>query len=358
MSRVYFVDSGLSGCYLVRCLLPLQENGWDGDRTSIRKGQNTPENKSLAAQAADIVVFHRPEQQQKLKLARILKAMGKKIVFDNDDTVKHDGGFRFNDYMDAERVKKGMAKINTTIDAFIKEADLVTCSTEFLADEYRKLNDNVIVLPNCVDAFLFDEPLRNEGDKIRIGITGSVGITNDLNVLEPILRHYEHDPRVQLVVFSLPPNKQDEYMRKLYQKEYEFWDSLDGVEWTPFADVEVYLKTLNELRLDIMLIPRADNYFNRCKSNIKFLEASMLEIPVIAQAFEDGLSPYQANPHDREHMLLATDFDSWIEQIEKLIADKGKRTSMAKGAHEYVLENYNIEDKAHLWPEAYTKMYE
>ena len=62
--------------------------------------------------------------------------------------------------MDEERLKNGLKTINETIDLFIKEADLVTCSTEFLANEYRKLNPNVVVLPNCVDPFMFDEPLK------------------------------------------------------------------------------------------------------------------------------------------------------------------------------------------------------
>jgi glycosyltransferase involved in cell wall biosynthesis len=356
--KVYFIDSGLGGCYLVRCLLPLQENGWDGDRVSIREGQQTPDNKALAAKQSDIVVFHRPEREEKLHLATILKDMGKKIVFDNDDTLKHDGGFRFNEYMDRERVKKGMTTIDENIDAFLKLANLVTCSTEFLADEYRKINPNVVVLPNCIDPFMFDEPLRNEGEKVRIGVTGSVAITNDLNVLEPILKHYENDPRVQLVVFSLPPNKQDKYMRQLYEKEYEFWDSLQNVEWQPFAPLHEYLGVLNELRLDIMIIPREDNYFNRCKSNIKFLEASMLEIPVIAQGFSDGLSPYQVNPDDQKNMLLATDTQSWIRNIEHLLADKQLRRSMGRQAHEYVEKNYNIADNAHLWVDAYKTLYE
>ena len=52
-----------------------------------------------------------------------------------------------------------------------------------------------------------------------------------------------------------------------------------------------YFDTLNDLELDIMMIPRKDNYFNKCKSNIKFLEASMCEIPVITNYFKD--SPYE-----------------------------------------------------------------
>lgn len=355
MPKVYFIESGLEGCYLVRCLLPLQENGWDGDRTSVREYQNTPENKAQAAQASEVVVFHRPEDANKLKLARILKKEGKKIVFDNDDTLKHDGGFRMNEFMDAKRVKEGLESLNDNVDAFIKEADLVTTSTEFLAQEYRKLNKNVVVLPNCIDPFMFDEPLRNETDIIRIGICGSVGVTNDLNVAEPIIRHYENDPRVRIVFFSLPPKGQDDLMRKIYAEEYKFLDTIN-VEWHPFARLPVYFSTLNELRLDMMIIPRDDSYFNRCKSNIKFLEASMLEIPVIGQSFPDGKSPYEVNPEDAKHLLLATDTDSWISQIEKLISNKELRREQGREAREYVEENYSIESKAHLWREAYEKL--
>lgn len=353
--RVYYINSGLQGCFTVRCLLPLQANGWDGDQTSIRLDMKTPENKALAAQASEIVVFHRPEEEGKLKLARVLKGLGKKIVFDNDDTAKHDGGFRFNNFMDAERVKKGLKTINQTLDTFIKEADLVTCSTEFLATEYRKLNNNVVVLPNCIDPFYFDEPLRNDTDIIRIGLTGSLALTDDIDILEPIVKHYQNDPRVRIVLFSLPPNKKDKYTRKLYQEEYKFWDSVN-VEWQPLVPMEEYYDTLNNLRLDIMLIPRADNYFNRAKSNIKFLEASMFEIPCIAQGFSDGLSPYQINPKDTENLVLVNDNSQWIPEIEKMIADKKIRRKLGKKARKYVTENYSIERKAHLWEEAYSKI--
>lgn len=350
--RVYYVQSGLQGCWTVRCLLPLVANGWNGDQTSLSLDQTTPEDKSAAAQDADVVVFHRPDDKHKLELARILKGMGKKCVYDNDDTAKHDGGFKFNDYMNMERVKRGMATINETLDSFIKEADLVTCSTEFLRQEYLALNKNVVVLPNCIDPFYFDEPLRNTNGKVRIGFSGSIAITDDINVLEPIVKHYEKDPRVELVLFSLPPNKKDEYTRNLYQHEYEFWENVK-VEWHPFVPMEEYYDTLNNLKLDIMIIPRADNYFNRAKSNIKFLEASMFEIPCIAQSFPDHQSPYEVNPKDTENLILATDTEDWISKIEDLIEHKKKRESLGKKANQYVLDTYDIEKNAWKWENAY-----
>ena len=104
-------------------------------------------------------------------------------------------------------MKQGLKKLNDHTDEFIALADLVTCSTEFLANEYRKINPNVIVLPNYIDPFYFPEPLRNEDDVVRIGVTGSVGITSDVEVLTPIINHYKNDKRVKLVLFHFHQQK-------------------------------------------------------------------------------------------------------------------------------------------------------
>lgn len=354
--RSYFVSSGNFGCYVVRCLLPLVANGWDGDHVSLNPKQKTPEDKSAAARDADVVVFHRPDDAKKLELARLLKKLGKKIVMDNDDTYKDIGAVKLNEYFDKKRVENGLASVNRTMDAFAIEADLITCSTGFLADEYRKLNQNVVVLPNCVDPDYFEEPSRNETDVVRIGITGSIGMSSDLDVLAPIIKHYEHDKRVKIVFFSLPANRQENpILSKAYEHEYNFLDSVD-VEWHPTVNANLYYDKINSLKLDFMIIPRSDNYFNRCKSNLKFLESSMFEIPCIAQGFADGKSPYQVNPKDSEHMKIVVDNANWVEEIEKMIADKEGRQLMGKKAKEYVLENYNIEKHAHLWEEAYNSI--
>lgn len=353
--KVYFTNNGLDGCYNVRCLFPLQENGWDGDRTTTALQRISAEQKAKAVVDADVVVFHRPEKDEQLAMLYALKKAGKKIVFDNDDTYKDHNGFKFNDYMTEEKVKKGLDTLNKNIDTFMKEADLVTCTTEFLKKEYEQINPNVVVLPNTVDPFYYPEPKRNETDIIRIGITGSVGITADVEVLKPIIDHYQNDPRVRLVLLSLPPEGDNEIYKKLYAEEYAFWNKVN-IEWHSFVKSDVYYDYLNDLKLDMVIIPRADSYFNRCKSNLKFLESSMLETPVIGQSFPTGDSPYEVNPEDAKHLLLATDLESWKSQIEKLIEDKQLRLDMGKKAREYVEANYSIESKAHLWADAYKSL--
>lgn len=332
------------------------ENGWDGDITSyLEIEEKTPEQKKDGVMNADIVVFHRPEHPDKLKLAKYLKQMGKKIVFDNDDTYKDNEQVKLNKYMDKERVDRGLRAINGSIDAFIKESDMVTASTEFLAEEYRKLHNNVVTLPNCVDPFLFDEPLQNETDKVRIGITGSVGITSDLDILKPIVEHYQDDPRVQIVFFSLyGKEEKTKLVQEIYVGEYEILNSFRNIEWHPLVPAMEYYDTLNSLRLDIQIIPRTDTYFNRCKSNIKFLESSMFEIPVVAQGFADGKSPYQGK--DEPYLLIANNTEEFITQIDKLITDKELRRAMGKKAREYVENEYSIENNAYKWEEAYAKI--
>ncbi len=353
--RTYYVSSGNWGCYIVRCLLPLIANGWDGDSTSVRPFNKTPEDKMRATKVADIVVFHRPEDANKLELMRILKKQGKKVVYDNDDTYKDHDSVKLNDYFTKEKVARGLAMVNSIADAAVIEADLVTCTTETLAEEYRKLNSNVVVLPNCIDPFYFDEPLKNDSDVVRIGITGSIITSTDLDVVAPIIRHYEHDKRVRIVCFGLPPNRLDNpKVASVYKDEYAFMDSVD-VEWHPAVNADVYYDKINSLKLDMMIIPREDNYFNRAKSNLKFLEASMFEIPVIATGFLDGKSPYQG-AEDSKHMKIVMNNEGWIEAIEELIANKELRVEMGKKAKTYVEENYSIDKKAHLWEEAYAKI--
>lgn len=353
--KVFFTNNGLEGCYNLRCLFPLQENGWDGDRTMMGLERISADQKAKAVVNSDIVVFHRPEAEYQLAMAKKLKEAGKKIVFDNDDTYKDHNGFKFNDYMTEEKIKAGLGELDKNITTFIELADLVTCTTEALKKEYEQINPNVVVLPNTVDPFYYPEPKRNESGVVRIGITGSVGITSDIDVLKPIIEKYQNDPRVRLVLLSLPPEGENEIYKKLYTEEYSFWNKVN-IEWHSFVKSDVYYEYLNDLKLDMVIIPRSDSYFNRCKSNLKFLENSMLEIPTIAQSFPTGDSPYEVNPADKDYLLLATDTASWIEQIEKLIADKDLRTYMGKKAHDYVVENYSIEKHAQKWVDAYSKL--
>jgi len=311
----------------------------------------------LSLKWADVVVFHRPEIEEYHTLARLLKKDGKKIVMDNDDT------FRIEDYHPLagfmpDGFQVNIRKRNSSINSFLQLSDLVTTTTEFLADEYRQLNENVVVLPNYIDPFDWDEPLKNETDVVRIGMIGSVAIEYDYLHVKKLLKELSKRKDVKIILFGLGDvkhRKENPAVTRTFHEEYSFWDSIDH-EQVPWCKNYEYQDKLNEAKLDMMLIPRRDNYFNRCKSNIKFLEASMFEIPCIAQGFKDGKSPYQGK--DEKFMKIVVDNKEWLGKINQLVDNSYLREEMGRKTKEYVLENYNIENHYQEWQNAYDKLYE
>ena len=350
MSKVYFIGGQYQGCWYVRCLLPMIANGWLGNYWGIRRELKSTSQVMKEVSTADVVVFHRANTIEHHKLAILLKQLGKKIVFDNDDTYKIDKSHAFYG-LDEKGFKENTKFVNTLINNFIKNADLVTCSTNYLAKEYRELNPNVKVLPNMVNPEDWSKPKRNKGDKVRIGVVGSVAYYHDFRIVEDVLTALDKDPRVQLVLFGLHDKKQRKINKKtneVHKREYGFWDTLKNVEQVPWSSMENYFDTLNNLELDIMMIPRKDSYFNKCKSNVKFLEASMCEIPVITNYFKD--SPYEK---DKDYVVWAKD---WLKDLDKLIKDKELRRDIGKKAKKYVISKYDINKNGHLWEDAYKNL--
>ena len=341
-NKVFFVGNNLDGCYYYRCLLPLKYNQWNGSKIDIANDNKSLEQQAKEALASDIIVFHRPADENRLELIRLFNKIGKITVFDNDDTFKYNDGMKFGEYFD---------KISSQIDSAIKECKYVTTTTEFLAQEYRQLNKNVFVLPNQIDPTVVSRVRKNSDSKVRIGIFGSSATANnDYTVIEPLLKELSKREDVTLVIFGMPllckGNRDVVYK---YKQEFEFWGQFD-IEWHPFVAMSEYFNTLNDLRLDISLIPRTDNYFNRAKSNLKFLESSLLEIPVVAQGFSDGLSPYEP---DKKYLSLAYTIEDWFSMTQELIDSKKKRVEQGKRAREYVLKNYNIHKNYKSWHDIY-----
>jgi glycosyltransferase involved in cell wall biosynthesis len=334
--KTFYVINRYDGCYYVRCLLPQRHNGWNGSLNTLYDSIDRLREAKECINS-DVVVFHRPDSDERIEAMKILKQMGKLVVFDNDDTYKVD------DKM--ERIGVNFNQTAKKLDEAMEVADLITCSTEFLAKEYREKHKNVVVLPNCVDEFYWSEPLKNNSDKIRVGIVGSTTFNDDFLPAQELLKYLSKDDRFQLVMFGVPPRvKMNNEQRKHFKKDLHFWEQMN-VEWCPFVPMFDYFDTLNELRLDVMIIPRRDNYFNRCKSNIKWLEASMLEIPVIAQDFED--SPYRSIQHGKTGYLTS----DW--NVKDLLLNRKELRKIGNNAKKYVLNNYNISKKANLWIDAY-----
>lgn len=355
--KVYYIAGTYESCGYVRCLQPLQANGWDGDKVTRFSPKPDPQRMIQGAMNADIVVFHRPIQKEMYEAAKLLKEAGKKIVMDNDDTYRANSGVPVQMFgKDREKLDTAIGYINEQLKKFAELADMVTVTTEFLKKEYEQWNKNVVVLPNCVDPFDWEEPIKNDTGKIRLLITGSVASNKDYENIIPLLERLKERKDVQLVLQALPADHPSlKESREIYKPEIEFWKQFN-VEWYPFMTLNEYLEFLPTLKIDIMLIPRHDNYFNRCKSNLKFLEASMCKMATVAQSFSDGQSPYEVNKEDIKNLLLAQTPDDWIKQVEYLLDNPHEIDILKEKSHEYVKNNYDINNNGTKWKEAYKKI--
>jgi len=352
--KVYFLAGTYESCGYVRCLQPLQTNGWDGDKVTRFSPKPDPQRMIQGAMHADIVVFHRPIQKEMYEAALLLKKAGKKIVMDNDDTYRANSGVPVQMFgKDREKLDNAVGFINEQLKKFAELADMITVTTEFLKKEYDQWNKNVVVLPNCVDPFDWDEPVKNDTGKIRLLVTGSVASNKDYENIIPLLEKLKDRQDVQLILQALPADKPElKETREVYKPEIEFWNKYN-VEWYPFMPLNEYLEFLPKLKVDIMLIPRHDNYFNRCKSNLKFLEASMCKMATVAQAFPDGNSPYEVDQEDRDYMLLATTPQDWIDKVTQLLDNPEQVDILKEKAHGYVKNKYDINKNNNKWVGAY-----
>lgn len=297
---------------------------------------------------ADVICFQRPSSEPSLKLAKLLKEKGKKIIFDNDDTYE---GIPLARLGSEKRVAIAQ-QLSRNLNEFVKIADGVTVTTEILAKEYGKLNPNVAVLKNCIDP-LDEYPCKpNTTGKWRVGIIGSVTSNDDYYHIKDQLKAL--DARGDITIVILGVKHRDGGIIPGMQEDYDFWNSLKNIEWHTTVHVTEYMYTVSQLALDVAIIPRKDHYFNYCKSNLKFLDMSLLKIPVIAQGFPCGLSPYQGA--DEPYLKLVVDNDLWYNEILKAKEKYSSYLLKAQQAHDYVLENYSIINYAPVWTQTIERL--
>jgi glycosyltransferase involved in cell wall biosynthesis len=209
-----------------------------------------------------------------------------------------------------------------TID-MVKAADAVTVSTEPLKGLLKKYNDKIEVIPNLIDVKGWKYK-RKKHDKVRIGWIYSHTHYPDLKVIKGALNkiHKKYKDKVEIVIFGSDLDVFD-------FKPKHYW----GVKF------DEYPKKLTELSFDISICPLEDNEFNRCKSNIKWMESSMAGAAVVASK----VYPYEYSIEHGKTGYLASNENQWVKYLSWLIENEDKRNELVANAKKVILEKYNIE---------------
>ncbi len=280
-------------------------------------------------------------------------------------------------------------KIHEKIVANLKACDYVTTTTEVFANEIRKFNKNVLVLPNAIDP---NEPQFNEptlpSDKVRVGWLGGSSHLHDLKLLDgmvsklsPIqdkLQYYVCGFDIRGTVTEINKQTGERTQRairpeetvwvqyeKIFTNDYkiitptykEYLDTFTendypGVEkenyvrvWT--RPVNTYAK--NYSKFDISLAPIKNHIFNRMKSQLKVIEAGFYKKALIAS----NVGPYTI---DLKHSLKNGEFtdgnallvdevknhSDWTKFIKKLVDNPNFITDLGERLYETVSVKYNL----------------
>lgn len=219
----------------------------------------------------------------------------------------------------------------------IECADLVTCSTEPLAERMSKLNPNVVVLKNHIDEAVLNIE-RARRDKIVIGWAGSYSHYRDIPQCTYGWRNAmgRYKDRVESHMIGADWRR----MTKSYSiKEPEFRYS----GWT--EETTEYYRTID---FDIGLAPLLPSLFARCKSHIKALEYAALGIPCIAsdvEPYHDFIIPGVTG------YLCKTAVD-WWRYLRDLIEDDAMREEMGREAKRWAAQ-WTIQEHWTQWEQAY-----
>lgn len=228
----------------------------------------------------------------------------------------------------------------------ITEADLLTVSTTKLREVLSPYNPNISVLPNYLDTayWHFKEPRsRSAGDSpITIGYMGGGSHTPDLEYIEPVISNLfaKFGEKIKFIVWGLNPPK------TLLQFPQTKWVRVSTYSYADFVSY------FQKQEADLFIAPLVDNLFNRCKSEIKFLEYSTLGSATIAS----NLEPYNKIIIDGENGILASNHSEWEKQLTKLIEDGELRYKLALNAQQTVKDNWIISQNASQWTDVYQKI--
>lgn len=336
---LYTTDDWGSACPVLRVTGPAQRAGVRVLRGNTWHFPDGLTEFSVAPIAeADLVVVQRDFPRTGDAYEQVIAAArqhNRPIVYEVDDMLwnlpdKHPG----RDYYTQHRLALLRA---------VFHADVVTTSTEPLAEYLRAFHHHVHYLPNYLNETLWTlraPRVLEPGQPVVIGYMGGITHQPDIALIEAALlqiaQRYGQQVAFHFWGLAEPP-------RALATYSQVTWESINVLDYADFA--RFWLAQT----CDIGIAPLEDNFFNRCKSHIKFLEYAALGVPGVYSR----LPPYQAVVREGENGLLAEGISEWVTALARLMDDPALRFKLAQEAQATVQRDWLLSTQAVRWRRIY-----
>lgn len=243
----------------------------------------------------------------------ITKVFKKKVIFDFDDAIW----------------LKNTSSTNSIITFFkryenannlCKWAWKVSCGNDYLADQARKFNKNVVVNPTTIDTDHLHNLVKDKfPHKVTIGWTGSHSTIKYLESVVPVLQKLEKEFDFDFLVIA---DKEPEFQLR----------SLKFVPWNKQTEI------VDLFKIDLGIMPLEDDKWAKGKCGFKALQYMALGIPAM-------VSPVGVNTKVVDHGVngwICNSTEEWESYLREILEKKRSLDAYSAAARTKIVENYSV----------------
>ena len=257
-----------------------------------------------------VVVSRRCTVSNYAEFKKWLKKYKVKLILDNDDF------WELPDDNPAQEIYK--KQVSREILASIRIADEIWTPSPTLAHKMKKVNKNVPyrIIPNTIyekeEQWVNQEKDPNPKGLVRFGYTGANGHRNDILSMGMTFENHE-----------------------LYCMNLMDYPDIMRAKYTMYPlDIHLYAQLYRHF--DESLAPLLNNKFNRCKSELKVVEAGYTKTAIIAS----NTTPYKETIIHNKTGILCSSPDDWRKAVNEMTLEKAK--NLAGELYEFCKKNYDI----------------
>lgn len=272
---------------------------------------------------ADVLVLHLMSEQDLLPIISERKRKGLATVYEISDNF-----MAFPSWVEIKSWFEDPINLATTFQ-LIQLSDAIQGVSEILIDKFSFLHSKRQVFGNQI--MTIGPKPGAVGEDVIIGWGGSIGHTEDLKLIAPVIQDiYQRYSHVRFA-FMGNRNQYEEIFGSMANSRFFYREPGNLFDYYDFLE-----------GLDIGLAPLTETPYNICRSDVKFIEyASRGVVPVVSD-----VGPYKKHTRHRDNAFRYESLESLKNILEMLINNRPLIQSIKKNAYNYVKMERMEEDHA------------
>lgn len=342
----YGIDTRPHSSSYIRLIRPLTH-------PNLSKHLETTFSPRLPANNADIVIVDRlwrPDISPSLAYGLVddIRSLRSRMIYTLDDNILD---------LAQERRDWPQERHLQALRIFLQAADEVWVPTHALKERLSDLSQSVLVIPNALDERLlcYRGPLISKSlfnnQPVIIGMMGTRTHDQDLLMIAPALHElwWRYPGKFELEIIGVTEK----------ENTLEMLSGLPVRLHNPPPEEQEYplfqLWFSSSINWDIALAPLTDTPFNRCKSDIKFLDYSAIG----AAGIYSLMPPYRSTIEQRvTGLLVENQTEAWIDALEEYLNDEHLRLNISLNARQYLHTERILAGSIDKWFEALLRVIE